>query len=692
MSHGKVGTALETTPTDPCRRRLVFTFLCCMMAMVQFDSGAIPAALDNIQVEFNLNPLLLGLLGCLPYIALTVMCPVAGIFLTTYSPKTLIGIGLGLNVVSLLGMVILPSTHSAGAALLFTSRFLVGLTQASFIIYGAVWVEEFAPQASKTLWVALFQASVPLGIDVGYLASGLMTSHSVPWQNSIWIQIGIMTPMVLIYYFIPTQYLNAFPATATTPGGSGAPLRLSVKNSLPAAPPLVATLSTSDSGARSGRISTATTYGSPRDKSGGFSSMNDADTAAVVGTPCGTPNSSAKARLRHGDGAGTHGTTMGTNFDHIPRESISPRIGTDSSLYVEDGITKSKDSGEVDCHYDNDGDEGERSDEENIGVIRLGACQLSLRPSIGRTSIYPLPKPSEVRRRSSSTFPALSGLFNGLYLSTIFSLCTLFFVVNGMQYWSTIWLTKDFRPEDEVEEDFKRSVVTAFGAVAVTAPILGVLVGGYAIDHIGGYGPSAAQTKKALMLLLLFAVLASACGIGASLMHWGPDGFWTVMVLLWLTLFFGGAIVPGETGVMLTSIPARTRSLASGFGQGSYNIFGYSLGIFLPGGIMWCAYPPPLNSNGANADADAVYTGGLSLTRQPGLEVAFDPSQTTPEARRLGMQVLFAWATLGVLGLLSSLVFVTRSSHDNFPKHLEEVEKEEDGVRERREVVGANVL
>jgi len=106
--------------------------------------------------------------------------------------------------------------------------------------------------------------------------------------------------------------------------------------------------------------------------------------------------------------------------------------------------------------------------------------------------------------------------------------------------------------------------------------------------------------------------------------------------------------VPGETGVMLTSIPAKCRPLASGFGQGSYNIFGYSLGIFLPGAVM------SLASGEDNEDQET--------------------------ARNLGMKLLFSWSFFGVVGLLSSLYYVKRSeaAHGTGADQFAEFEDEED--------------
>ena len=60
------------------------------------------------------------------------------------------------------------------------------------------------------------------------------------------------------------------------------------------------------------------------------------------------------------------------------------------------------------------------------------------------------------------------------------ALSALYFVVTGIQFWSTEFLVQVIRA------DFS-TVLVAFAATSATAPILGVLFGGLVIDSIGGY-------------------------------------------------------------------------------------------------------------------------------------------------------------------------------------------------------------
>ena len=48
--------------------------------------------------------------------------------------------------------------------------------QAIPAVYFPVWVDEFAPGDSATVWMAIIQAGAPLGIMAGYVFSGVVMS------------------------------------------------------------------------------------------------------------------------------------------------------------------------------------------------------------------------------------------------------------------------------------------------------------------------------------------------------------------------------------------------------------------------------------------------------------------------------------------------------------------------------------
>lgn len=170
------------------------------------------------------------MLGALPYVGLTVVSPFAGRIFGKWRAKNVILVSIALNSVATLLMVLtvflpretlgvqpgsedLPSSdftsastaaavaseaaavasslgnppieQTAGgpqpffrlpdfsfidmtpsAILLLTSRLLIGFTQAPFVIYAPVWVDEFAPPRKAALWMGLMQGSAVVGVTV----------------------------------------------------------------------------------------------------------------------------------------------------------------------------------------------------------------------------------------------------------------------------------------------------------------------------------------------------------------------------------------------------------------------------------------------------------------------------------------------------------------------------------------------
>ena len=88
-------------------------------------------------------------------------------------------------------------------------------------------------------------------------------------------------------------------------------------------------------------------------------------------------------------------------------------------------------------------------------------------------------------------------------------------------------------------------VNVGFVVISITAPTLGTVFGGWVTHKIGGY-------DSPLIILALFII--SICGIFPSLLIPFQNSFWIVCALLWNLLFFGGGMVPGLTGLIMSSV------------------------------------------------------------------------------------------------------------------------------------------
>jgi hypothetical protein len=121
------------------------------------------------------------------------------------------------------------------------------------------------------------------------------------------------------------------------------------------------------------------------------------------------------------------------------------------------------------------------------------------------------------------------------------SLCSLNFVVTGIQYWITMYLIV-------VLDSDPVAVYFIFVVTCITAPLCGVLVGAYVADQMGGY--KGENVTTAIKLCSVFALLGFCFAI--------PIGFvgnlFYIVPLLWSLLFFGGCLMPTATGVNVNTV------------------------------------------------------------------------------------------------------------------------------------------
>ena len=146
--------------------------------------------------------------------------------------------------------------------------------------------------------------------------------------------------------------------------------------------------------------------------------------------------------------------------------------------------------------------------------------------------------------------------------------------MTGIQVWITKYLEKAVRAD-------YGTIIWMFTLTSATAPTLGVFFGGWLCERLGGYRGEEGLARSS-KLVCCFALLA----VGSA----APAGFYrdlnTIIALIWLLLFWGGAIMPTATGLILSSVPVSLRSFSSAVSMFLYNMLGYALGATLPGFIQ----------------------------------------------------------------------------------------------------------
>ena len=182
----------QSTSADK-EKLFIFRILVSINIILNYDSGVIPASLLQIQDEISLSFTEKAALGSLVYLGLSVATLfVSPIFQRFPANKTLI-VMLSLNCAFCL---LFSFAYSLGV--MYLGRLGMGFTQAFSVIYAPVWINEFSPKQKETRWMGLLQASVPIGVVLGYsVASFINISHIMTWRFAIQLQAVMELPLIV---------------------------------------------------------------------------------------------------------------------------------------------------------------------------------------------------------------------------------------------------------------------------------------------------------------------------------------------------------------------------------------------------------------------------------------------------------------------------------------------------------------
>ena len=91
---------------------------------------------------------------------------------------------------------------SLGFYTLLICRMVVGVGEASFVALAAPYVDDNAPQGSKTRWLAIFFLCIPCGFALGFLYGGLVAS-SLGWRAAFLIESLAAIPFIVLFFRAP---------------------------------------------------------------------------------------------------------------------------------------------------------------------------------------------------------------------------------------------------------------------------------------------------------------------------------------------------------------------------------------------------------------------------------------------------------------------------------------------------------
>ncbi|KAF0694610.1 Aste57867_14527 [Aphanomyces stellatus] len=194
----------------------IFVVLCFLHFLNSFDRGIIPGAPAQFQYFLQTSKnttdtgTLFGLLSSSFVASYSVAIPLFGYLSMSMRRFQLIAIGLAIWSTAVFMCSAAKEANSFN--LLFYGRVLSGAGEASFQCIAPPFIDEFAPDNTKTLWLGVYYISAMVGGTSGSIVASGGPSINFGWDSVYACEGLIMMPvMALCLYGIPPAY-NAIPA------------------------------------------------------------------------------------------------------------------------------------------------------------------------------------------------------------------------------------------------------------------------------------------------------------------------------------------------------------------------------------------------------------------------------------------------------------------------------------------------
>lgn len=606
----------------------LFKYLILTQIIVYLEAGSIPCLLDQLSVSLHLTATEQGALGGVVYLSLSAASPICAFFLHRFNPKYVLGLSLLLNNVAVLMLASVPTGYSFSANMMIFARALIGFTQAFPCIYTPLWVDEYAPREKVAGWMSYLQGSVPMGVMLGYFI-GMVSNWVVPesfhpietWRWPFLLQFVAMCPIIVAIFFVPKRHLlirsegDGSSSTGSIDGSAGSAHMDSTDEvseesrteTKLAGQSEINGLLQLDEAKRTDLAEEELFKRSPPNSAAGDggSMYSFAEDSSLVAN---TPSRSGVARNEeedvmlvsasmYGGGSQRGLRQLHQNYqNHHHFGQYESDVG--SASYPQSFNSSYRGSMLDTVAADMEAAASVKSAHEPMFPSAFSVSQVPARPPKSAaganygaldTMLTPIKSPTRSLMEASileeefmeGTYEQGSisdGIYELLHIPIfcliVCGLTAVYFVVTGVQYWSTIFMIKTLHGS-------KYLVNVLFVFVAGTGPIFGVFYGGWLIDHYGGY-IGVEQRAKSLGICMIMGVIAFIVSAVTTFF----DDIYMTAAFLWLLLFFGGSILPACTGIFISVVPPQHRALASSFSVMVFNLMGYSLSPYLTGITM----------------------------------------------------------------------------------------------------------
>lgn len=141
--------------------------------------------------EFGLSLTQDGFLATAFMVGLLVSAPLFAEASKHYPALRLMAVGLAAWILSTAGCA-----FTIGYRSLLTCRMVVGLGEASFVSLASPLIDDSAPAASKSRWLATFYLCIPVGYAAGYILGGVI-APALGWRAAFLLEAVAMLPFAV---------------------------------------------------------------------------------------------------------------------------------------------------------------------------------------------------------------------------------------------------------------------------------------------------------------------------------------------------------------------------------------------------------------------------------------------------------------------------------------------------------------
>lgn len=217
MSEGNNEDASTLVAADSMRGwvspKVVLLTFTALNFLLYFDRGATAGALSSIRVDRHLargddvlSDAKSGLLVSGFTIGYLFTSPFFASRGSAWGSKAVLLLGMLLWCVACLGCAAAFSYN-----FLLLCRVLVGVGEAAFVGFTVTIIDDVAPPARRTSWIALFYSTIPVGTAVGMGCGGVLTSYPTllgvaSWRLIFVGEVVAALPVIALLHWIPSRY------------------------------------------------------------------------------------------------------------------------------------------------------------------------------------------------------------------------------------------------------------------------------------------------------------------------------------------------------------------------------------------------------------------------------------------------------------------------------------------------------